>query len=44
MGDVGVFFFFFIKNLGVYGDGGLIIINDLAIVDLVCCLRVYGFK
>ncbi|AGF53335.1 pleiotropic regulatory protein [Synechocystis sp. PCC 6803] len=44
MGDVGAFSFFPTKNLGAYGDGGLITTNDPAIADLARCLRVHGSK
>jgi dTDP-4-amino-4,6-dideoxygalactose transaminase len=44
MGDLGAFSFFPTKNLGAYGDGGLITTNDEAIADLARCLRVHGSK
>ncbi|QHV01485.1 DegT/DnrJ/EryC1/StrS family aminotransferase [Synechocystis sp. CACIAM 05] len=44
MGDVGAFSFFPTKNLGAYGDGGLITTNDPAIADLARCLRVHGSR
>jgi dTDP-4-amino-4,6-dideoxygalactose transaminase len=44
MGDVGAFSFFPTKNLGAYGDGGLITTNDEAIADLARCLRVHGSR
>ena len=42
MGDVGAFSFFPTKNLGAYGDGGLITTNDDAIAELARKLRVHG--
>ena len=44
MGDLGAFSFFPTKNLGAYGDGGLITTNDPAIADLARCLRVHGSR
>ncbi|CAN1209713.1 Glutamine--scyllo-inositol transaminase [Tumidithrix helvetica PCC 7403] len=44
IGDVGAFSFFPSKNLGAYGDGGLIATNDDAIADLCQKLRVHGSK
>lgn len=44
IGDVGAFSFFPSKNLGAYGDGGLITTNDDAIADLARMLRVHGAK
>ena len=44
MGDVGAFSFFPTKNLGAYGDGGLITTNDPAIAEQAKCLRVHGSK
>jgi dTDP-4-amino-4,6-dideoxygalactose transaminase len=42
MGDVGAFSFFPTKNLGAYGDGGLITTNDDEIAELCRKLRVHG--
>lgn len=42
MGDVGAFSFFPTKNLGAYGDAGLITTNDDAIAELSRKLRVHG--
>jgi dTDP-4-amino-4,6-dideoxygalactose transaminase len=42
MGDVGAFSFFPTKNLGAYGDGGLITTNDDAIANMARKLRVHG--
>lgn len=42
IGDAGVFSFFPTKNLGAYGDGGLIATNDDSIAELACKLRSHG--
>ena len=44
IGDVGAYSFFPSKNLGAYGDGGLIATNDDQIADLARALRVHGAK
>jgi len=44
IGDVGAFSFFPSKNLGAYGDGGLIATNDDNIADIARMLRVHGAK
>ncbi|MEM7794583.1 MAG: DegT/DnrJ/EryC1/StrS family aminotransferase, partial [Cyanobacteria bacterium P01_C01_bin.118] len=44
IGDVGAFSFFPTKNLGAYGDGGLIATNDDQIADAARMLRVHGAK
>jgi dTDP-4-amino-4,6-dideoxygalactose transaminase len=44
IGDVGAFSFFPTKNLGAYGDGGLIATNDDQIADLARMLRAHGGK
>lgn len=41
-GILGCFSFFPTKNLGAYGDGGLITTNDQALSDLIRQLRVHG--
>ena len=42
--DAGCFSFYPSKNLGAYGDGGIIITNDKNISDKVRSLRFYGFR
>ncbi|MEM9535276.1 MAG: DegT/DnrJ/EryC1/StrS family aminotransferase [Cyanobacteria bacterium P01_A01_bin.3] len=42
IGDVGAFSFFPTKNLGAYGDGGLITTNDDGVAEMSRKLRVHG--
>lgn len=44
IGNVGAFSFFPSKNLGAFGDGGLLTTNDDSVADLVRMLRVHGAK
>ncbi|NJO10802.1 MAG: DegT/DnrJ/EryC1/StrS family aminotransferase [Leptolyngbyaceae cyanobacterium SL_1_1] len=44
IGKVGAFSFFPTKNLGAYGDGGLITTDDDEIAELCQMLRVHGSK
>lgn len=44
IGHVGAFSFFPSKNLGAYGDGGLIATNDDKIADVASMMRVHGAK
>lgn len=43
-GDAGALSFFPSKNLGGYGDGGMVVTNDQAIYDQIRLLRVHGSK
>jgi dTDP-4-amino-4,6-dideoxygalactose transaminase len=43
-GDAAAFSFYPAKNLGAYGDGGIITTNDAAIAEKICYLRNYGQK
>ncbi len=43
-GDAGCFSFYPSKNLGAYGDGGMIILNDPAVADTIRKLRNHGSK
>lgn len=44
LGAVAAFSFFPSKNLGAYGDGGIITTNDQKLYDLISILRVHGSK
>lgn len=44
MGDTGALSFFPSKNLGGFGDGGMVITNNKKIADKVRILRVHGSK
>lgn len=42
MGDMGCFSFYPTKNLGGYGDGGMIVTNDKSLAKMAMMLRDYG--
>ncbi|GFP28239.1 DegT/DnrJ/EryC1/StrS family aminotransferase [Candidatus Hakubella thermalkaliphila] len=44
IGDAGCFSFYPAKNLGAYGDGGMVVTNDAEIADKIRMLRNYGQK
>lgn len=44
IGHVGAYSFFPSKNLGAYGDGGLIVTNDDKVAEIARMLRVHGAK
>lgn len=44
IGDTGCLSFFPAKNLGAYGDGGMVVTNDPGIAEVVDILRKHGTK
>jgi dTDP-4-amino-4,6-dideoxygalactose transaminase len=44
LGTVGCFSFYPTKNLGAYGDGGMIVTHDSSIADKLRLMRVHGAK
>jgi len=43
-GDAGAFSFYPSKNLGAYGDGGMVVTNDVTLADRLRTFRWYGMR
>jgi dTDP-4-amino-4,6-dideoxygalactose transaminase len=43
-GDIGAFSFYPTKNLGCFGDGGMLVCKDLKVAERVRALREYGWQ